>query len=230
MGCHGEDGREEDSGREPEDPYLTIDAEPGAADHPPHLRPGGPVERLADGAGRELHDAGRHGEVRVHEGEQEPSAGTEDAAELSQRRALVGKPVERLGRHDRVEGVAAERKPAGVAAHPRAPRVAGARMVEHPARKVAADDGRSGELAAKAAGEEARAAADVEHAPARARAQRLHHGVLRPAIHGPLHPREVVEERPDVEQPSLRPRPGHALLAARVPGRAVGGSAWRSRG
>lgn len=208
MCCQGEDGWEEKA-REPEKRHLPIDAKSRGLDHPPHLPPGRPVERLADGARDEREAATRHGEVRVHEHEEQPAAAAKDAAELGQRGPLVREPVECFRRHDCVEGAAAEREPAPVAPHPRPVPVPRLRVSEHPAREVAAHDTRPRKLAAEAGREDARAAPDVEHAPAGAVTKILHHGVVRPPIDGALYPWQVIEERPAIEEPALGTCGGH---------------------
>ena len=75
--------------------------------------------------------------------------------------------------------------------------------MEHPGREIAPGDVRSGQLAAHACGQTTGPAPDVEDAAVGEVAKRGEDRVVRWAVEGTLDQREVVDERPEIEETAL---------------------------
>jgi hypothetical protein len=130
---------------------------------------------------------------------------------LGQRRPWVWKPVKGLGGDHCVEGGVAEGKPHRVALDPDHVGGVARCLAQHAAREVATDHARRCELALQPGGEQAGAAADIEHAFGPYLSQNPQHEVVPRAVGETLHHGPVVEERPQIEEASIgAPCGGHA--------------------
>src|SRR5439155_18479428 len=76
---------------------------------------------------------------------------------------------------------------------------------QHAEREVAPDDGRVPQLGVDASRQQAGAATDIEDVVMRAGDQIVDDGVLHRPVDRPLHPGQVVEPGPDIEEEALRP-------------------------